>query len=1061
METAAAPTTEQETTTPTTTLEVDEEQVESVVEEEEEDVMDEQEEEEEETQQQQQQQHTSAEPRKSESNIVWTPVAAPSANVDEAAPPPPPTTTTTTESAAAAPPPPPLPPPRNSHTTASTSSNSSTPRFSIGNGNGNQHQHVQQQRQARHERRASAVRPSTSSEDGRDEHRRLVSMSIVALRKGASLLKYGRRGKPHVCHFRLADGDLDLQWISHKNNHETRSVRLSTVVEVRSGQDTEKFRRFPDFAAADRSFSLVYPQANDGKLTTLDVVCADATEFETWCAGLLHVVLAWNPAARNVTQFPSAHGDVSAAGASAPAPAPAPAHAAPPSLRPTTLPPTVNSASGDLFAWGTLPVGLVGAAAANLTATNDATPPPQPPPPSSPPPPAAQSASTMVAYPLPQRVLAAAFIDACAVSAGEDHACLVSSDGALYCWGKGDDGRLGHGSGNDAWAPTAVQDCSVSGESPISDDAIGAQASCGHAHTAAVNTDGALFTWGSPGGAGALGDGSLHAPNAFAPAAVPLPLNDPHLGVVMSIACGPYHSAAVTVSGLLLTWGDGSFGKLGHASLATECTPRVVAALPATISCVACGPFHTAAVDADGNLFTWGAADKNALGLGDRIAKGTAYVSEPYEVDREAFGGEAISSASCGMHHTTVLTTAGNVFECGRTCVDAGPKFLSMMRGDLAPQHARRVALVRCGDDHSVAVGTNGAGIFTWGQGKHGALGHGEPLSWGAPKEVAALQGRAVRDVACLAKGTLAIVEMEGWPTELGQEYRPRKRGSVFSNGRRMSNSNTTSVTADHARGSPKPALSNGVVSSHAIPNPRGNGGGTVWDFGMPGDGNAHLRDRLLAAERRNAELEQQLKEIKRARSASREVATAVAVSGEVASPAHPESSDHFENGPTPSPRTAPRQIAATATPEQGVSWEVEELRARVHQLTEQLRIGALALSSVEDKVVNASPQPKSAAKAIKASAEPDVWRSNPSAYTPEMSRNLSPMGNSINSMREEGEEWVQECEAGVYAVLKLVNGRRQLLRLRFSKRYFSTAQAETHWRQYGRALLSKLDVDI
>jgi hypothetical protein len=66
---------------------------------------------------------------------------------------------------------------------------------------------------------------------------------------------------------------------------------------------------------------------------------------------------------------------------------------------------------------------------------------------------------------------------------------------------------------------------------------------------------------------------------------------------VVSVSCGPYHSAAVSSAGVLHTWGDGLFGKLGHGSHDSCASPRVVEALRGSwVASVACGWWHTAAV---------------------------------------------------------------------------------------------------------------------------------------------------------------------------------------------------------------------------------------------------------------------------------------------------------------------------------------------------------------------------------------------------------------------------------------------------------------------------------
>jgi hypothetical protein len=46
-----------------------------------------------------------------------------------------------------------------------------------------------------------------------------------------------------------------------------------------------------------------------------------------------------------------------------------------------------------------------------------------------------------------------------------------------------------------------------------------------------------------------------------------------------SVCCGPFHTAAVTTEGLLYTWGDGTFGRLGLGSHASYSEPQLVSEL--------------------------------------------------------------------------------------------------------------------------------------------------------------------------------------------------------------------------------------------------------------------------------------------------------------------------------------------------------------------------------------------------------------------------------------------------------------------------------------------------
>lgn len=45
---------------------------------------------------------------------------------------------------------------------------------------------------------------------------------------------------------------------------------------------------------------------------------------------------------------------------------------------------------------------------------------------------------------------------------------------------------------------------------------------------------------------------------------------------VRDIACGSAHSAAITSSGELYTWGLGDYGRLGHGDNTTQLKPKLV-----------------------------------------------------------------------------------------------------------------------------------------------------------------------------------------------------------------------------------------------------------------------------------------------------------------------------------------------------------------------------------------------------------------------------------------------------------------------------------------------------
>lgn len=157
---------------------------------------------------------------------------------------------------------------------------------------------------------------------------------------------------------------------------------------------------------------------------------------------------------------------------------------------------------------------------------------------------------------------------------------------------------------------------------------------------------GVIYTWGH-GDNGRLGNGDKRG--------TLLPLLNEYLstrGVVVYIAAGEAHSAAITDSGALFTFGDGSFGRLGHGEEEDELKPRQVdmlAQLP--IRQVDCGAFHTLAVEKAkrGTLWAFGAGLYGKLGLGDEGNRSVPHrVPLPVTKDKDVH----CVQVACGTFHS-------------------------------------------------------------------------------------------------------------------------------------------------------------------------------------------------------------------------------------------------------------------------------------------------------------------------------------------------------------------------------------------------------------------------
>ncbi|XP_072748341.1 E3 ubiquitin-protein ligase HERC2 [Anoplolepis gracilipes] len=224
------------------------------------------------------------------------------------------------------------------------------------------------------------------------------------------------------------------------------------------------------------------------------------------------------------------------------------------------------------------------------------------------------------------------------IACGGHHSAAITSAGWLYTWGKGRYGRLGHGDSDDQLRPKVVEALQ---DYKVIDVACGS----GDAQTLCVTDDDNVWSWGD-GDYGKLGRGGSDG------CKVPLKIDSlAGLGVI-KVECGSQFSVALTRSGAVYTWGKGDYHRLGHGTDDHVRRPRKVAALQGKkIISIATGSLHCVACSDKGEVFTWGDNDEGQLGDGT-----TSALHRPRLV--HALQGKKITRVACGSAHTLAWSTA-------------------------------------------------------------------------------------------------------------------------------------------------------------------------------------------------------------------------------------------------------------------------------------------------------------------------------------------------------------------------------------------------------------------
>ncbi|XP_065932277.1 E3 ubiquitin-protein ligase HERC2 isoform X4 [Magallana gigas] len=282
-----------------------------------------------------------------------------------------------------------------------------------------------------------------------------------------------------------------------------------------------------------------------------------------------------------------------------------------------------------------------------------------------------------------------------AVHSGGRHSLALTTDGKVFSWGEGDDGKLGHFSRWNCDKPRLIEALKSKRVRDIA---------CGSSHSAAITSNGDLYTWGL-GEYGRLGHGDNTT--QLKPKQVKALAHER----VVQVACGSRdaQTLALTDEGKVYSWGDGDFGKLGRGGSEGCNVPHEVDRLRDQKVCqIECGAQFSLALTKSGQVWTWGKGDYFRLGHGT-----DAHVRKPQIV--EGLKGKKIVHVAVGALHCLAVTDSGQVFAWGdndhgqqgngTTTVNRKPALVVL--------EGYKISKVACGSSHSIAWATTDMSVPT------------------------------------------------------------------------------------------------------------------------------------------------------------------------------------------------------------------------------------------------------------------------------------------------------------------------------------------------------------
>lgn len=276
----------------------------------------------------------------------------------------------------------------------------------------------------------------------------------------------------------------------------------------------------------------------------------------------------------------------------------------------------------------------------------------------------------------------------------------------------------------------------------------------------AIDNLGALWMWGNcP--QNILGDEAeiLHSSSS-----TPVPVRDFYGHTVVKVACGNEHvvalvSACETPSGgdlVCYSWGINRQGQLGLGDKENRLSPEIIETFniesPWAVYDVACGGSHTAVLaskksssdKSESVCWTFGLGDNGQLGQG--TTQSALFPKPVKHLPKNVF----LISVDCGLFHTSVVSSAGDVWSWGMEkgyglCPDA--TFTSTDAGDAlyprlisctelyGPRFPEPVQIV-CGAAHTILAAAGGYKLWSWGRGQSGLLGNGNSINCMDPSTV-------------------------------------------------------------------------------------------------------------------------------------------------------------------------------------------------------------------------------------------------------------------------------------------------------------------------------------
>lgn len=233
------------------------------------------------------------------------------------------------------------------------------------------------------------------------------------------------------------------------------------------------------------------------------------------------------------------------------------------------------------------------------------------------------------------------------VSCGLAHTLVCTRNGQCFAFGDNEFGQLGVSGIPLSYEPVRAVELESYHITFVT---------CGSHHSAVISDAGFLWLWGANHSRQLGLDNVDFSSKPYLLSSA----TDLRNHLIIDVSCGTKHTVFLSKKGKLFGMGDNTQNQLGVNQRGKSEEPVLQVTFPTRIHLsghskaakpvqVSCGAFHTAVVTESGEVFTWGKGKGGRLGHGD-----TRDRPVPCELDMD---GKRVRAVECGSTHTACLVT--------------------------------------------------------------------------------------------------------------------------------------------------------------------------------------------------------------------------------------------------------------------------------------------------------------------------------------------------------------------------------------------------------------------